>query len=767
MNLKDTLFLKTLDNQRNKVFYTKISVLDKFDKVIDSIEGRVQDGSSISINGTSNVRRTCNLTLVADKKENNLTDIENLLSVNKKIKIMIGIEKSIDYSKDIYFYMNKNDTRYDINNPYAYGFPPIGEKGNIYVDRKTTTYWIWNGKAYQKINSIYEYQSETVWFPLGVFVITQPSISNGVNGCTISLSCKDKMCLLNGEMGGILPSSVTFDKYDQKIQKIECTKDPRTDKDLKPNIYTVYHYLDNIKDYYFMWNNKTGWDNGAVSNNQKFEDGEVISVKQLIYDIIYTAVVNYGGELTNKVIINDIPFQIKQSLRYTGSGKLYYNPQTHTYTQEAPPAIKQDEWLEFDYNEDVGYALDTDFIYPEDLIGNVGENVCSVLDKIKNILGNFEYFYDIEGNFIFQEIKNYLNNAYDKEKEKNNVVTFYLGNEKISDNFLQIIGAENYKVEFYNSNKSIYTFNENTGLITSYSNTPNYSNLKNDYHIWGKNSSGKDIIHYHLVLKNRPTCNEWKVVFLKDKDKYNGKIRLAENNDEDPVFNYIPTDWRAELYLRGLEAARAGGRPDKYQQELLDLFDGIYEFGYYDNDNNWHPTGRFKNAEVDYPSQLKYFIDFLEPVDNLYGLSVDEIESKIYSCQKDNVNRLYSKDIPDCIIISSSLDEKSKIELIEKCETQGQAYSIVDSDLYSNLKDTTVGYSAEEIARELLYQYTSYIESITLTCIPIYYLETNRRITVKDKKSGINGDYIINSITMPLNAGSTMSITASRALDRI
>jgi hypothetical protein len=36
------------------------------------------------------------------------------------------------------------------------------------------------------------------------------------------------------------------------------------------------------------------------------------------------------------------------------------------------------------------------------LIANAGETVVSILDKIKNILGNYEYFYDINGNFVFQ-----------------------------------------------------------------------------------------------------------------------------------------------------------------------------------------------------------------------------------------------------------------------------------------------------------------------------------------------------------------------------
>ena len=68
---------------------------------------------------------------------------------------------------------------------------------------------------------------------------------------------------------------------------------------------------------------------------------------------------------------------------------------------------------------------------------------------------------------------------------------------------------------------------------------------------------------------------------------------------------------------------------------------------------------------------------------------------------------------------------------------------------------------------KLLYQYTSYNESISIQSIPIYYLDVNRRITVNDKVSGISGDYIVNSISLPLNGQQTMSISASRAYEHI
>jgi hypothetical protein len=35
------------------------------------------------------------------------------------------------------------------------------------------------------------------------------------------------------------------------------------------------------------------------------------------------------------------------------------------------------------------------------LVASPGESITSILDKIKNMLGDYEYFYDIDGRFVF------------------------------------------------------------------------------------------------------------------------------------------------------------------------------------------------------------------------------------------------------------------------------------------------------------------------------------------------------------------------------
>ena len=57
--------------------------------------------------------------------------------------------------------------------------------------------------------------------------------------------------------------------------------------------------------------------------------------------------------------------------------------------------------------------------------------------------------------------------------------------------------------------------------------------------------------------------------------------------------------------------------------------------------------------------------------------------------------------------------------------------------------------------------------NISFSSIPIYHLEPGSRITLQDKQNGIEGDYIIQSISLPLDVSSTMSINAYKALQKI
>lgn len=755
--VSDEQFLKKLDLERNKIYYTEIVVLDMDENPIQAIQAKISQGT-ININGDSSVRRTCQLTFLINNRDTAYTDINYLLTLNRKVKISIGIENHID-------------------------------------------------KRY----------GEIIGFPQGIFVISQIALTHNPTNVTVNMSCKDKMCLLNGECGGNLPTSVTFDSYDQlvshkvikdeselpnprkttvsefivyKYNKIET--DVSTDVQKKVIEYRMYskdvfNTLSDEDDYLKAY---------KVYKSAPYKDGERISVKQRIYDIIQTAVVNYGGESISNVFINDIELKLKQLSRWTGTGKIYYNNENLLYTTEKNDTLEMEgTWRAFNHNEDIGYEW-TDFIFPGELVSGVKDNVCSILDKIKNTLGNYEYFYDINGRFIFQEIKNYLNKSYnDADKNsyrldsltKNLVSVDSIGvytqddDEKLLLNEISILDSVNYRVDFANNSKVIYIFDEDNGLINSYANNPTYTNIKNDYHIWGKNKN-KRVIHYHLAIKEKlipcgsrvieiPTENEnefeyqemniyceepyW-VKFYEDDEHKVGQLYLVPEENENAI-EYYTTDWRAELYMQGLSETQMQQRPDIYKQELLDLFDDIYNF----------KTHSFRADIVTNPNELTYWFDFLEPVDEMMDISVDNIGMRTFVLEEDNVVKLFDSEAPDVVMINIGEDAKERADLIARCRDAGVPYSNIPNDIYTNITQGTVGYSAQELCRGALYQYITDRNTISLQCVPIYHLEVNNRITVRDIVSDISGDYIIKTISLPLDARNMMTITATAVQTRI
>ena len=73
------------------------------------------------------------------------------------------------------------------------------------------------------------------------------------------------------------------------------------------------------------------------------------------------------------------------------------------------------------------------------------------------------------------------------------------------------------------------------------------------------------------------------------------------------------------------------------------------------------------------------------------------------------------------------------------------------------------GKSAKDEIDVLLYNHSYTTESVTISCIPIYYLQPNTRIEVHDDDTGIYGEYIISKMNIPLSYNGTMSINATKA----
>lgn len=683
MFLNDKRFLKQLDALPIKQQFIKITVLNWKEQPIQQIQGIVINGN-VNLDGSSSMRRTATLTIFAEEKDNNLANIDQLFSVNKKCKLQIGIVNNVSN----YIYQKKDG---DTVEP-------------IVIDYK---------KKYGNI----------VWFPLGIYVMFNPSLAHSMEGVQISMQLKDKMCLLNGDLGGQIHSSVDFSYQDELV--------------------TV--------------------------------DSVSVSVEKnpvLIYNIIKQLVNHWGNQQLSKIIISEVPLQIKEVVKWTGNEQVYLCLDSKAeYILTQTPNTEGANTTSYKYGQDVGFIY-TDFTYPGDLICNIGQTVTNVLDKIINVIGNYEYFYDVEGNFIFREKQNYLNmtnTAYWTKQQS----------DKITNLPTQVYQADTYRLS-----KTVYNFSHNK-YTTAYNNSLNYNNLKNDFVVWGIRSQSNVPCRFHLAIDKKPRDfenNTHKIALYKDSSDTIRAIGLQDNSPVEAgtkikvgdttvevieTKNAQPKDWREEIYYQMLESEILGTDSDtqlnntyfQYYAELKEEFPKIYDL----QNQEW------KNQIINSPDQINYFLDFIDEDSQLGRYSVNNIgrRAKIVDGQ-DQINCVFEPQIPDVVYINSSqMTDEAYKQLIDNLNSYGQKWTQVSSGIDSLFATGGSLNSCFEKIKDLLYQYTHFNNTISITTLPIYYLEPNTRITVEDDPAGIYGDYIIQSISLPLDISSTMTINAYRAQQKI
>ena len=639
--LNDMDFLTQLDKMHIQVQYAKIILLSfKDEEPIKEIQGSITSGS-LSVNGSSAVRRTINLTMLASPINSNLEDIDNEISINKKIKVFIG------YNNPLQSYKNYGDI---------------------------------------------------IWFPCGLFVLSSASINRSTSGWNISISGKDKMCLLDGTAGGTLPASVTF--HESLVQ---------------------------------------------------LDDGDVEIQYPTIFQIIFEAVNHWGGEAAEKIIISDVDEEVKMLVRYMGDRPVYFSEDysSISYSDDSASSFPH----MFIYGQDVGYEI-TSFTYPGELVLNAGDTVATLLDKVVSTLGNYEYFYDLDGNFVFQEIKNYLN----------------------SGSPLLDLDPADY-VRSYNNAKFLYSLTD-LDTTTAITRNPKYDDVKNDFYVWGKRttSSGVEVaIRYHLAIDDKPDIDLASKYMWKIEDKESNLIVRYDFNDSADgytVDGYTATlisipcnEWREELYRRALDAQVSNSIYDNYyDSELIAEWRNLYN----PLNKSWNSTNHWNPNVYNDPGSINFWLDFIDTGSALGKYSIKNIGRRTKVVNSNDIKTVYNSKVPDVIFYQKSqYSSEEEQELRDHYNSIGQPFFPSTDLFYNNISISTTGASCFDKIRELMYQNLCYNTTISLTCLPKYYIEPNNIIRIEDDDSNIYGNYQITQYSLPLTYNGTMSITATEVLTRV
>ena len=734
---------------------------------VGAIDGYVT-GGSISVDGNSSTRRTGTLTVALVDNNYRLKDSDNILALNKKIKISV-------YSEDL-----------------------VADKrlGDNYINKR--------------------------WYPLGIFIITKPVTSISDSSSQVTLTIQDKMCLHNGSVSGMINAPTRFDiehsaEGINRRNEVYSTCVPLFKKiSFETRAETISAFLSEFKKgayqkfelanqplYFqllqFLTEAQSANEQGAYTSafkkaNKTF--GEILDAvteeKLLISDIIKYTAIEIAGESPGKIIISDVPDKVKCPIKIKDGPYPLANGKTENvhvnFANEDGSASSSPAGY------GIGYKM-IPYIYPDKLTMQAGSNATKVYDKCNEALGgNYEYFYDVNGFFHFQEVKNYKYNR--------------------TPALADILDSD-YK-RSYNKSAIVFDFSRDD-LIATYSNSMDWTNIKNDITV--SNTYNGKFICYHVVLDKKPkykvdlivpkpkedsssgndTCvMDWRERLVHEYDTGNytfcGRFstkndfydKLANNNfgsaalnnfikeastsgkgviwimDDDPSGYYkigysasgTTTQGKFPLtYLSASDIQRNEIIPD-YYTEIKNIW--INE---YFKDSQLHPKSMF--------AEHYYNFDIIES-EQLRQFAVYNIGRRTYAKNDTTIKSLMPTKISDYFVVTDEIKDDAEMHkywfspdrtILMKSDNSQTGYEKEQQfPLYGNIYN-----DAFSAVKQLLFAKTTYNDQVTVTSAPFYYLEPNRRVKAYYPKASINGFYMIQKINFNFNETGLMTCNLTEA----
>lgn len=142
--------------------------------------------------------------------------------------------------------------------------------------------------------------------------------------------------------------------------------------------------------------------------------------------------------------------------------------------------------------------------------------------------------------------------------------------------------------------------------------------------------------------------------------------------------------------------------------------------------------------------------------------SVYAIGDRTKTVNDSSVKAIYFRDTPNAIFFDP---EKYSFDDLDR--QSGYVYLQIPAVFETLFDMSSQGKTAVDVLNTYLYNYTYCTESISITSVPIYYLNPNEKIYVNDMATGVAGQFVVSTINVPLTYNGTMSISATRLPDKL
>lgn len=718
--MNDRSFLLKLNQHKVREYLAAIMVLDfETENPIARLEGKVVSGS-MTVAANSAVRKTCSLTIVFNEDTKNITDINNLIAIDKKISLSLGLK-----------------------NPF-YHLPQYAQYG------------------------------EELWFKQGLFVITRASSSISVSSAQVSIELQDKMAFLNGTCGGTLPANTSF--HDRIIYDKDgnyTTEYPL----IKEIIFeAVNHYGGEhpsrivIEDVPDVGRKVVRWRGSTPINFQSeidaknsgrsfviaappvtgFENtyyqGDLVGYRETPLTYPGELILKMGQTVTNLLdeIVSTLGnyeyfydaegiFHFRQIKNYqaTGVTPLNYDPTITVEVVDSQGNISQQ-------TQDLDKSLQSLYFprYTDDAFINEFAD--------QNLVTQIGYNPD------YSKIKNDFICWGTKQDDSNSevMVRYHLAIDVRPKDIPKPVTEE--EIEVIRDNYSLChktirkVMNKNDGTISRYA-------VENAY----------------IPDEVNETWGEVAALSLDEAFP-----------DLDASYHF---NWREELYRQALLAYGTSTEGSYYDEELMaewrNIFDpsstwdlkGMDSFqrsweDHFGEDNDETPWAGYTVDVKIAPEKLRYWLDIIDTSAGVGVYGVNRIGRRTIAQENTKINQVFEGEIPDLVFIENTGQPQEMIENTQYYISIGQAYSFVNPDQLQYFQEVNSFGTCYESVRAMLYNNLIYNATASLTTIPILYLDVNKVVHLNFPELGVTGDFVINNISMQFGNNPTMSLSLNEAI---